>query len=121
MEEEMDIARAHRFFWLYEEWSQDRWGLFEQDRQVRLPLRDLLSRPTLSALDGEVTELSSSPDELRVSFTGGGEHLLAVPLRDGRVVRATCDGAETAATQVRLDVRVACGDGGSHVLEVRVE
>lgn len=122
----MDRVRAHRFFWLYEEVSQDRWGLYDENRTLRDDAVATLARAT-PTLAGRLLTLDVSDDGvLSVSFEGGGDHLVTLPRRVfSSGARARCDGVDV---DVDVDVdgdsadgrvaRVRCGNGGEHTLVV---
>lgn len=121
MQDEMDRVRAHRFYWVYEEISQDRWGFYDEGKILRDDVVAALARAT-PTITGTITSLAVGDDgALTVSFTGGGEHEVTLPARifsDGGVAR--CDGAEVALTPIRegQSARVSCGGDGAHVLTV---
>jgi endoglycosylceramidase len=122
MQDEMDRVRAHRFYWVYEEISQDRWGLYDEGKVLRDDAVAVLARATPTIM-GTITGLSVDDDSaLVVSFTGGGTHEVTLPTRvfpAGALAR--CDGADVATTPIRggRSVRVVCGADGDHVLVVR--
>jgi endoglycosylceramidase len=117
MEEEMDAAGASRFFWLYEESSQDRWGLYDRDGAWRSELATVLARPFPEAVAGTVLNASLDENELAVELRGGGEHRLRVPpLWAGEELRVSCDGSPASFERAGASVRVHCGDGGDHRL-----
>ncbi len=119
MQAEMDRVGAHRFYWVYEEISQDRWGFYDADRTLRDDVVDVLARAT-PTVNGTVTGISEDDGVLSVSFDGGGEHELRLPralFADGATF--TCDGIEVnaALTDDGLVATVHCGDGGgAHTL-----
>jgi endoglycosylceramidase len=119
MQHEMDRVRAHRFYWVYEEISQDRWGLYDEGRALRPEVVDVLARAT-PTVTGTITAIAEADGALTVSFDGGGDHEVRLPrarFADGATF--TCDGVEVTATladggQVAT---VRCGDGsGTHTL-----
>jgi endoglycosylceramidase len=121
MQDEMDRVRAHRFFWLYEEISQDRWGLYDEGRVLRDDVVATLARPT-PTVAGSIETIDVDLDSsLTVSFSGGGLHQVTLPERhfSGGAL-ATCDGV---AVEVDVDIggsvgQIRCGDGGRHTLTV---
>jgi endoglycosylceramidase len=130
MQDEMDRVRAHRFFWLYEEISQDRWGLYDENRTLRDDAVATLARAT-PTLAGRLLTLDVSDDGvLSVTFEGGGDHLVTLPRQVfASGARARCDGVDIDVdVDVDVDVdsdsadgrvaRVRCGNGGEHTLVV---
>ncbi len=101
-------------FWVYEEWSQGRWGLYGGEAEARGPLRDevadLLARPFPAAIDGTVVAATWDGTTLTIEIDGAGdgEHLVSAPDRawPGEVT-ARCDGAEVASAREggRLSLR----------------
>jgi endoglycosylceramidase len=117
MGHEMDAARASRFFWLWEERSQDRWGLIDEDTEIRDAVADTLARGVPAAVEGEVIDFANDDQAFRLRLRGRGEHRLLAPARAfGEVVVAACDGREAAARRDGPFVAVRCGDGGVHEL-----
>lgn len=116
--ESFDAYSASWAFWVYEEWSQGRWGLYGGDTESRGPLRDeladLLTRPFPAAVDGKVTHVAWDGAALTVGLDGAGdgEHLVSAPSRvwPGEVV-VQCDGQQVDATRVGGRVRFRCGGG----------
>jgi endoglycosylceramidase len=92
MENEMDRARASRFFWVYEELAQDKWGLFDEGRMLRENLADQLSRPFPGRVEGFLENYSLDKDVLRIEFSGKGKHEIHVGSRWSKTPQATCDG-----------------------------
>jgi len=106
--------------WVYEEWSQGSWGLYEAQGEpnpgrltVREEVVDLLARAYPQAVDGRLMSFEYDADArtLTVQLTdaGDGEHLLAAP---GRVypagVVAACDGVDVATAPGPGRVAVRC-------------
>lgn len=102
-------------YWVYEEWSQGRWGLYGGDAEARGPLRepvaDLLARPFPIAVDGRVAASTWDGATLtvRIEDAGDGTHELAAPARawPGKVT-ASCDGEGVTASREGGRVRVRC-------------
>jgi endoglycosylceramidase len=121
MQDEMDRVRAHRFFWLYEEISQDRWGLYDEGRVLRDDAVATLARPT-PTVAGTIDSLDVDAEGvLTVGFTGGGAHDVTLPERFFAAgVRATCDGVTVDVEPIAEGHggRIRCGDGGAHTLIV---
>lgn len=99
-----DDHQASWALWLYEEHSQDAWGLWDEGDvphtrgALRTPAADLLARAYPIATAGRLVEVdwTAAARTLTVRFDAptGGAHWIATPLRtfpDG--VDATCDGA----------------------------
>lgn len=111
----LDQLGAGWAFWLYEEWGQGQWGLYDPGEgpsrgALRADAADLLARPSPQAVDARL--VGSSWDGVRLVVqledAGEGAHVIGVPARiwpDGVVV--TCDGAqvETTAGPGRVEVR----------------
>ena len=121
MQDEMDRVRAHRFFWLYEEISQDRWGLYDEGRVLRDDVVATLARPT-PTIAGRIETLDvDEVGALTIGFSGGGLHAVTLPGRHfSSGASATCDGV---AVEVDVDVggsvgQIRCGDGGRHTLVI---
>ncbi|NUP07498.1 MAG: cellulase family glycosylhydrolase [Polyangiaceae bacterium] len=119
----LDIFDANAIssaWWVYEEWSQGSWGLYDigPDGESRGGLRenvaDVLARPFPSAIAGKLKTFSydASTRTLTISIQDaieGVPHEIAIPLRvypDGIV--ATCDGAEVEATVEAGRAEVSC-------------
>ncbi len=96
--------------WVYEEWSQGSWGLYDgvgEPDPGRVALReevvDLLARAYPQAVDGRLVsfeyDVALRTLTVQIAEAGAGVHLLAAP---GRVypagVLATCDGVDTETT-----------------------
>ena len=110
-----DTNGASWAFWLYEEWSQGRWGLYEGDAEargaLREPIADLLARPFPAAIDGIVEGAAWDGATLAVTIAeaGPGEHLIATPGRTWPdTVEVTCDDAPADATREGGRIRVRC-------------
>ncbi|MBL8624950.1 MAG: cellulase family glycosylhydrolase [Myxococcales bacterium] len=114
-----DRQRASWAYWLYEEWSQGSWGLYDATAApvgrgaLRADRAAVLARPYPVAVDGDLgaVEYDASARRLRVTLekAGRGMHTLAA----GRTtypsgVAVTCDGAAVPATAVAGRVEVAC-------------
>lgn len=116
MDDELDRARASRFFWVYEELEQGQWGLYDAGRVLRDELVGVLARPTPDAVAGSLESWSWSGGVLRVQLTGAGTHRLRVPPRaapDPLVV--DCDGEAVEISRAGSLVEVPCGrDQGPH-------
>ncbi len=112
-------------FWVYEEWSQGRWGLYDADpdaSEARGALRDgiadVLDRPYPIAIDGTIDAYTWDGTTLQVALQPGqgAEHVLAAPLRlwpDG--LSATCDGADVTVTRTGGRATMTC-DGAELTL-----
>jgi endoglycosylceramidase len=125
-----DRLRAHSTFWLWEEISSGRWGLFDGESSEpggeRLARTTALSRVYARAVPGKVLEhdfdAAANTLSLRYDQSGTEPLELFVPARrypSGFVL--TCDGAPVAAPWDPLDgsVTLQCGAGsGEHVLEL---
>lgn len=114
-----DDTHASWALWLYEEWSQDSWGLFDASeegpaRQLRPEGADLVARPFPIAVDGTVSRIHWSADEatltVQLDDAGALGHVIAASPRwwpDGVV--ATCDGEPVVTTRDRARLQVPCG------------
>jgi endoglycosylceramidase len=125
-----DLHRAHSAFWLWEEISSGRWGLFEGDSSEpggeRIGRTTALSRPFARAVPGIVVEhaVDAATSALRLRFAARGRAPLEIyvpPRRfpDGATI--TCDGAPMDAVPdaVTHVVRFRCGKGtGEHLVEI---
>lgn len=98
-----DQHRASWALWLYEEHSQDAWGLWDEGEAahtrgaLRAAAADQLARPFPTAIDGVVSSIAwdgaAKVLTVRVAGAGDGEHEISAPTRtwpDG--VAVTCDG-----------------------------
>jgi endoglycosylceramidase len=116
-----DEVGASWAFWVWEEWSQDSWGLWDAvDGEegpgrgaFREEMADLLARPFPQAIDGTLEGFVWDGEALTVSLSnaGDGTHTLAAPLRAWPGdVDATCDGApaEAARDEIGGRLEVAC-------------
>jgi endoglycosylceramidase len=114
--EAFDEHRLSAALWLYEEWSQDSWGLWDEAPgpsrgTLRTVAMDLVARPYPAAVSGELTEFDWDGSTLTVAFAGGGEHVLAAPQHLGsEVPAATCGGAAVDAARYGGFVTVSCDD-----------
>jgi hypothetical protein len=111
----LDAARAGWAFWVYEEWGQGRWGLYESSDDVRGALRedlaDLLARPYPIALDGRLQAMSWDGSRLSLSLEGAGKgtHTLAAAARIfGSTATVRCDGVEATVPVAAGRLHVAC-------------
>jgi endoglycosylceramidase len=124
-----DRFRAHAAFWVWEETSQGRWGLFEgEDTEPggeRIARTTALSRVYARAVPGTVVEhaFDAQANTLRLRWRPGGRGPveLFVPARrypTGFAVR--CNGAPIDAAPDAVGVvRLRCGRGkGEHLLEL---
>lgn len=106
-----DQAQASWAIWLYEEYSQDSWGLWDvgDEPYTRGALRedaaDQLARPFPIAVDGVVEGIDWDAEAgvltVSVEGAGDGEHVVSAPARvwpSG--VAVTCDGAAVDAVEV---------------------
>lgn len=114
-----DLHLASAAWWVYEETSQDSWGLFDADPdQTRGALRDrvahVVSRayPAATAARLVAFEFNVETSVLEVEIDEpipGGVHILAAPQRrypDG--VRVTCDGTPVDVSFARGRVELRC-------------
>ncbi len=100
--ERYDEALASWAFWVYEEYSQDSWGLYdagggETRGALRGELADLLARPFPEAVDGRLTGTSWDANSRTLTVTlsdaGRGAHRFTAPARIWpSPISATCDG-----------------------------
>jgi len=114
-----DEVKAHWAMWLYEEWSQGAWGLWDfvegadgpERAAFREPMADLVARPYPQSVDGRIDGFSWDGTALTVQLSdaGDGLHTLAAPLRawPGSLA-ATCDGADVEVTRDAGQADVAC-------------
>ena len=106
--------------WVYEEWSQGSWGLYDgvgEPNPGRVALRedavDLLARAYPQAVDGRLVsfafDASARTLTVQLADAGPGEHLMAAP---GRVyptgVVAACDGVDVETTPGPGRVALRC-------------
>ena len=110
-----DRHLASSALWLYEEHSQDSWGLFEgegEGRALREDLADLVAHPFPAAVDGQLLATGVEADgSLRVELAnaGRGTHRIAAPLRHWPgSLRATCDGEPAAVVREQAAALVRC-------------
>lgn len=91
----MDTANASWAYWVYEEWGQDQWGLYDSVDEERTELRShvvsALARPYPQAVDGDLVSMVWDAPVLRVQIAdaGRGEHVVGGVVGDAVV---TCDG-----------------------------
>lgn len=101
----MDANIVSWAFWVYEEWSQGSWGLYDAvttPTPARLALRDsvadLLARPYPSRVQGRIKKISYNVanKQLRVELTpSGSRHQVALPQRHyGTKAVLLCAGQE---------------------------
>jgi len=122
-----DRLRGHSAFWLWEETSEGRWGLFEGESSEpggeRTARTTALSRTYARAVPGRVLEhtFDAETNRLRLRYRARGRMPveLFVPARrypSGFVVR--CDGRVLAASRdpVTGAVRFRCGRRGGEAL-----
>jgi endoglycosylceramidase len=115
MEAEMDRAHASRYFWVYEELEQDRWGLYDEGKVLREDLASWLARPYPAAIDGELLSFSfdTTLTQFEVRFVGGGVQEIAVPERVfGSDIEILCDGAPVDLVRTQAFVTLSCGSSG---------
>lgn len=92
----MDTANASWAYWVYEEFGQDQWGLYESLDDERTELRahvvDALARPYPQVVDGDLVSMAWEAPVLRVEIAapGSGEHVVGGVVGDAVV---SCDGA----------------------------
>lgn len=104
-----DEVKASWAFWVYEEWSQDVWGLYDQNEGpsrggLRPAVSELVARPFPQAVDGDLRALSYDGDartlRVEIDAAGPGEHLLSAPtLVYPQGVSVTCDGADAPVNE----------------------
>ncbi len=108
-----DAARASWAFWVYEEWTQGAWGLYDAAGEARGALRgeiaDTLARPFPEAVAGRLEAISLDDGVLTVRVSGGrGVHRFTVPRRTWSAgATVTCDGTAARVTPAgpgRIDV-----------------
>lgn len=96
--EVMDQGSASWAYWVYEEYGQGQWGLYETQDDARVEMREhvseRLARPFPMAIDGRIEGHSWDGEELRVELknAGSGYHLVSAPSLLWSTVTATCDG-----------------------------
>lgn len=116
-----DEVLAGAAFWVYEEYGEGGWGLFDNAGTAEAPTRGALraeiataiAHPFPQAVDGRLvsTTYDADADTLTVVLgtAGLGEHWLSAPgLRWPGGVRAACDGAEVDVTTGPGRVGVRC-------------
>lgn len=100
----MDTTPTSWAFWVYEEWSQGGWGLYDSDGSARGALRDgavgLLARPFPAAIPGKITTVHWDGTTLsyRVEGPTAGESVVDWPDRLG-VPTVTCGGTLVSASR----------------------
>lgn len=124
-----DAVLASSAFWVYEEWSQGSWGLYDAGGteaapargRLRGPIADILARPYPQAVDGRLAgvEWSAPTSTLTVEIreAGAGEHLLSAPTRiypEG--VHVSCDGDTVEARPGPFPGRVAVRCSGRRLV-----
>ena len=121
LDDELDRARASRFFWVYEELEQGQWGLFDAGHVLREPLADVLARPAPDAIEGRLDSWSWRDGALEVAFTGGGTHRLRAPPRAlPEPLELRCDDSVVPGERQGALLELACGgQGGPHRIVVR--
>ncbi len=116
-----DAHRASWAMWLYEEHSQDAWGLWDEGDvphtrgALREEAADLLARayPMATAGQLETVDWDADTRTLQVTFSSAGDapHVLAAPERTFPAgVAVSCDGEAVAPSDVgfgRVEVRCA--------------
>jgi endoglycosylceramidase len=119
-----DAHQASWAIWLYEEHSQDSWGLWDEGEvahtrgALREAAADQLARPYPVAVDGRLTELAwdAGSRTLTVGLEGAGEgrHVVAAPARTWPGgVAVTCAGAPVDEVEVASGrARFACAATG---------
>ena len=127
-----DGVKASWAMWLYEEWSQDAWGLWDfvegadgpERGAFRDEMADLVARPYPQAVDGRIEAFAWDGEELRIEIeeAGDAEHVLAAPERafGPGGLTATCDGAPVPVVRdlPRGRAMAACAGG---VLTLRAD
>jgi hypothetical protein len=128
-----DEARASWAYWVYEEWSQGRWGLYGSQggenfpddlptrTAVRDPIADLLARPFPEAVDGRVASIAYDPVTRALSValgeSGPRPHRFSAPRRtypDG--VEVLCDGQPVHTVSTLHPGRVSFRCTGSSIV-----
>jgi len=110
----MDGHRLSAALWLYEEWSQDSWGLYDAAPgpargEVREAAMDLVARPYPAAVSGELTGFDWDGTVLTVEFAGGGEHRIAAPLHVwSEAPKVDCGGEPVDAVREGGFLTVSC-------------
>ena len=116
-----DDHHASWAIWLYEEHSQDSWGLWDEGDtphsrgELRQAAADQIARPFPIAIDGTITDIHVDIETnvltVQIANTGSGTHLLSTPERHfagGATV--TCDGQTVSGnTPMAGRLEVACG------------
>ncbi len=101
-------------FWVYEEYGQGQWGLYDSQDQARTSARgelvDRLARPFPMAVDGHLEGSRWDGFELTVSMreAGSGAHLISAPQVLWTSVSASCDGVPVDVIGGRGRVEVKC-------------
>ncbi|HUE30881.1 MAG TPA: cellulase family glycosylhydrolase, partial [Verrucomicrobiae bacterium] len=122
-----DRLRAHSTFWLWEEISQGRWGLFDGESSApggeRVGRTTALSRAYARAVPGRVLEhtFDAGANTLRLRYAARGTaplELFVPARRFPRGFALSCDGKPTAAPPGPV-VTFRCGRGrGEHLVEL---
>lgn len=117
-----DTHRASWAIWLYEEHSQDAWGLWDEgaEAHTRGALREAaanqLARPFPTAIEGELLSLHYDRESrvlaVTLTPTGDGIHTFAVPTRTYPLgVRAECSTTPATTEVIRPGrISVQCSD-----------
>ena len=111
IETSLDAFDSHRMswaIWVYEEWSQGSWGLFDANGEARGEVRpwlaDAVSRPYPQAVDGTLDGYRWEPEGrvLRVSLSEtrpGARHRISASPRVWGEVEVRCDGELTSMVE----------------------
>lgn len=118
----VDAHAASAAFWVYEEYGEGQWGLYDAagspGAPTRGPLREAIARavahPFPQAIDGHLVSTHFDPDrealEVRLADPGPGEHWLAAPaLRYPAGVIVRCDDEVVPHRAGPGRVAVSCG------------
>lgn len=115
-----DEVQASAAFWVYEEYGEGGWGLYDNagtpEAPVRGPLREALAHalahPFPQAVDARLVSTRFEPEtnvlRIELEAAGPGEHWIAAPAeRWPRGVEATCDGqpVEVVSGPGRISLR----------------
>jgi hypothetical protein len=118
-----DTHLASWAFWVYEEWSQDAWGLYlapedaPEEATLREHLADVLARPYPIAIDGTLASLDWNADTRTLTIelrdAGAHGHVISAPARTWPSdVQAACDGLRVDVERVAGRLLVTC-DGST--------
>ena len=124
MDDEMDKALSSRFYWVYEEHEQDKWGLYDDGKVLREHVANWLARPYPDAISGVLQSFRYNEVEqsFEVQFTGGGTHHLALPYRTmGQSPIGYCDGEAITLQGDGPVYSMTCGEASSqneHALRI---